>query len=106
MRALGIDCGSEVTGYGVVEQTPNGTLICIAAGCIRLAARKTLPERLGEVFAKLSNVIAEHMPEVVAIEDVFYAENAKSALKLGHVRGAAMLAAAQMKVPVAEYAPL
>jgi crossover junction endodeoxyribonuclease RuvC len=81
-------------------------LCFVASGAIRLATRKPLPERLGQVFSQVLDVIRKHDPSVVAIEDVFYAANVKSALKLGHVRGVAMLAAAQMQVPVAEYAPL
>ena len=106
MRVLGIDCGSEITGYGVVELTSDERLRFVASGAIQLALRKPLPERLGQVFAEICNVIRRHEPNVVAIEDVFYAANAKSALKLGHVRGVAMLAAAQLELPVAEYAPL
>src|ERR1051326_1256574 len=106
MRVLGIDCGSEITGYGVVELGRDERLSFVASGAIRLASRKPLPERLGQVFAEICNVIRRHEPNVVAIEDVFYAANAKSALKLGHVRGVAMLAAAQLEIPVAEYAPL
>ena len=106
MRVLGIDCGSEITGYGVVELGRDDRLCFVASGAIRLAARKPLPERLGQVFSEICGVIRRHEPTVVAIEDIFYAANAKSALKLGHVRGVAMLAAAQLEIPVAEYAPL
>ena len=106
MRVLGIDCGSEITGYGVVEQAPSGTLTLIAAGAIRLARQGTLPRRLAQVFRELSEVIEKHRPDNMAIEDVFYAANAKSALKLGHVRGVAMLTAATFELEVAEYAPL
>ena len=106
MRVLGIDCGSESTGYGVVEIDGHGELCSIAAGAIRLAGRDRLPVRLARVFRELSDVIIQHHPTAVAIEDVFYAANAKSALKLGHVRGVAMLAAASFELPVAEYAPL
>jgi len=106
MRVLGIDCGSEITGYGVVEQTRQQTLEFVTAGAIRLRSDKTLPQRLGEVFTELCEVIHQHELTCVAIEDVFYAANAKSALKLGHVRGVAMLAAAHCGLSVAEYAPL
>lgn len=106
MRVLGIDCGSEVTGYGVVEEAVGNQLHCVAAGAIRLSARDPLPLKLAQVFHKLSDVISQHQPDMIAIEDVFYAVNAKSALRLGHVRGAAMLAAACAHLAVAEYAPL
>ena len=106
MKVLGIDCGSEITGYGVVEQLSDDQLFCLAAGAIRLSSRQSLPERLVQVFQELSEIIVRHQPNAVAIEDVFYAANVKSALKLGHVRGVAMLAAASANVVVAEYAPL
>ena len=106
MRVLGIDCGSEFTGYGLVEQNHNGDLLYIACGTIKLSTRKPLPERLTHVYDTLRSVIAEFQPQNVAIEDVFYAVNAKSALKLGHIRGVAMLAAASCGLSVAEYAPL
>ena len=107
MRVMGIDCGSDITGYGVVEpDSRNGDLRCVAAGAIRLGGRDRLPARLARVFSELRQVIERHHPDQVAIEDVFYAANAKSALKLGHVRGVAMLAAASFELEVAEYAPL
>jgi len=105
VRVLGIDCGTAVTGYGVVEQQ-GSELRCIAAGAIRLSSRKPLAERLAQVHRELAAAILQHRPDEVAIEDVFYAVNAKSALKLGHVRGVALLAAAEALLPVAEYAPL
>lgn len=106
MRVLGIDCGTEITGYGVVEQNAAGKLSRVAAGAIRISPRDALPQRLSRIFTVLSEVIAAHQPDVVAIEDVFYAVNVKSALKLGQVRGVAMLAAASMGREVFEYAPL
>lgn len=106
MRVLGIDCGSEFTGYGLVEQNDNGDLRYVACGTIKLSTRQPLPERLNQVFETLRKVIAEYQPDNVAIEDIFYAVNAKSALKLGQVRGVAMLAASSCGLKVAEYAPL
>ncbi len=106
MRVMGIDCGSEFTGFGVVELGDGRVLRCVAAGVIRLPVRDGLPQRLERIFQELSAVIVEHRPQIVAIEDVFHAANAKSALKLGHVRGVAMLAAAHAGLEVAEYAPL
>ncbi len=106
MRALGIDCGTEITGYGVVELASDQRLVHVDSGAIRLSTRRPLPERLTEVFQRLCEVIQRSGPDVVAIEEVFYAVNAKSALKLGQVRGVAMLAAAAAGLEVAEYAPL
>jgi crossover junction endodeoxyribonuclease RuvC len=109
MRAFGIDCGTEFTGYGVVEmdraaRTPR--LIYVGAGTIRLNKKETPPLRLAQVYAELTALMTLHAPDCVAIEEVFFSTNAKSALKLGQVRGVAMLAAATCGLTVAEYAPL
>ena len=109
MRVFGIDCGTEVTGFGVVEPDEGARdprLVCVAKGAIRLAKTKTLPARLEQVFRELTQELERWRPDVVAIEEVFYSVNAKSALKLGQVRGVALLAAARLGLPVAEYAPL
>lgn len=106
MRVLGIDCGTECTGYGVVELGRNDALACVAYGGIKLSRQVPLPERLLTIFAKLCALIEQHRPDCVAIEDVFYAVNVKSALKLGQVRGVAMLAASSRQLSVTEYAPL
>jgi len=106
VRVLGIDCGTEFTGYGVVEQLNERDLAYLACGTIKLSPKKAMSERLNQVYETLRAVIAEFQPEMVAIEDVFYAVNAKSALKLGQVRGVAMLAASSCGLTVAEYAPL
>jgi crossover junction endodeoxyribonuclease RuvC len=106
MRVLGIDCGGEYTGFGVVEADGKGRLQSLACGAISLKTKEPLEKRLETIFLKLSAVIEEYAPEVAAIEDVFFSVNAKSALKLGHVRGVAMLAAARHNLPVVAYAPL
>ncbi len=109
MRVFGIDCGTEFTGYGVVEmdwgaRTPR--LEHCVAGTIRLSKKDKTPQRLAQVYAELIGLMAVHTPDVVAIEEVFFSANAKSALKLGQVRGVAILAAATSGLPVVEYAPL
>jgi crossover junction endodeoxyribonuclease RuvC len=106
MRVLGIDCGTEYTGYGVVDLHADDSLKCVACGAIRLSPREPMPARLSRIYTRLQQLISEHRPERVAIEDVFYAVNVKSAFKLGQVRGVAMLAAASAGLEVAEYAPL
>jgi crossover junction endodeoxyribonuclease RuvC len=109
MRVFGIDCGTEITGFGVVESdelSREPRLIMRAMGAIRLPKNKTLPVRLEQVFRELSTELERWKPDVVAIEEVFYSVNAKSALKLGQVRGVALLSAAVQGLPVAEYAPL
>jgi len=109
MRAFGIDCGSNCTGYGVVEMecgSRETRLISVACGGLRPARKDLLPERLAFLFTELSALLTLHRPDVVAVEEVFYSVNARSALRLGHVRGIALLAAARQGLPVAEYAPL
>ena len=109
MRAFGIDCGTEYTGYGVVEMDSAAReprLIHIAAGTIRLNKKEKTPLRLAQVYQELTAQMTRHAPDCVAIEEVFFSANVKSALKLGQVRGVAMLAAATCGLTVAEYAPL
>jgi crossover junction endodeoxyribonuclease RuvC len=109
MRVFGIDCGTEITGFGVVESDDSSRqprLEMKAMGAIRLVKSKTTAERLEQVYRALSAELERWQPDTVAIEEVFYSVNAKSALKLGQVRGVALLAAAIQGCPVAEYAPL
>jgi crossover junction endodeoxyribonuclease RuvC len=109
MRVFGIDCGTEFTGYGVVEvdATARNPKLChLAAGAVKLNKKDRTPVRLLQVYVELSALLQLWQPEIVAIEEVFFSANAKSALKLGQVRGVAMLAAAGCGLPVAEYAPL
>jgi crossover junction endodeoxyribonuclease RuvC len=106
MRVLGIDCGGKYTGYGVVEQNGSGVLHCLCSGAIRLPPRDPLELRLKKIAEGLEEIIRTHSPQQVAIEDVFYAVNVKSALKLGHVRGVAMLMAARAGLEVIAYSPL
>ncbi|HVG27151.1 MAG TPA: crossover junction endodeoxyribonuclease RuvC [Acidobacteriaceae bacterium] len=109
MRVFGIDCGTEFTGYGVVEvdlSARNPRLRPLCSGAVRLNKKDRTPVRLAQVYAELTALLHLWEPEVVAIEEVFFSANAKSALKLGQVRGVAMLAAANCSLPVAEYAPL
>lgn len=106
MRVLGIDCGTEYTGFGVAEQSDDRVLRYVAAGAIKLSKKDPMPARLAHIFETLRCLIQEHQPEIVAIEEVFYSVNPKSALKLGQVRGVAMLASAYCGLPMAEYSPL
>ncbi len=106
MRVLGIDCGTEYTGYGVVDLLADDHLVCIVCGAIKVSPRDPMPVRLSRISIGLQELISQHRPDRVAIEDVFYAANVKSALKLGQVRGVAMLAAASAGLEVAEYSPL
>ena len=102
MRILGIDPGSRITGYGIIEVEGNRNRY-VASGCVRVADR-ALPERLQEIFAGVSEIVATYRPEQMAIEQVFMHRNADSALKLGQARGAAICAATSHDLPVSEYA--
>src|SRR5438067_4036559 len=109
MRVFGIDCGTEFTGYGVVEmdhEARSPQLMQVAAGTIRLSKKEKTPQRLAQVFAELTALMSLHGPDCVAVEEVLVSANAKSALKRGQVGGVALLAAATCGLPVAEYAPL
>jgi crossover junction endodeoxyribonuclease RuvC len=105
MRVLGIDCGTERTGYGVIASDGREHRL-VAAGVIRTRADAPLQTRLLEIARGLREVIREHQPEAVAVEQVFHAANTKTALKLAHVRGVALLAAAEAGLELGEYSPL
>lgn len=105
MRILGIDPGSRLTGFGVIDVLNGGRLAYIASGCIR-TGEGALPARLKIIFEGVSELIATHGPEVLAAEQVFMAKNADSALKLGQARGAALSAGLAAGLPVSEYSAL
>jgi len=107
MIVMGIDPGTITTGYGFVKAAGGRAGISFAdCGGIRTRSGSPLPERLLKVHDGLVALIKKHSPDAVAVENVFFAENAKSALKLGHARGVALLAAVECGVPVFEYSPL
>ncbi|MDX5151797.1 MAG: crossover junction endodeoxyribonuclease RuvC [Acidiferrobacterales bacterium] len=104
MRILGIDPGSRFTGFGVID-TEGPRLSYHASGCIRITDTD-LPDRLKTIFDGITEIVRLHSPDIVAIEKVFMARNADSALKLGQARGAAIAAVLQGEMPVAEYTAL
>ncbi len=103
IRVLGIDPGSRTTGYGVIE-VRGRRLTHLASGAIAAGAQGPLASRLLSVFEGLCGIIRDHRPAIVSIEEVFYAQNVRSAITLGHARGAALVAAAQAGLPVCAYA--
>jgi crossover junction endodeoxyribonuclease RuvC len=105
MRVLGIDPGSRITGYGLVEQA-GSRLVHVDNGAIFTDSAIDFPGRLKQIFDGLTRVIAEYRPDQVAIENIFFSTNAQSALKLGQARGAAIVAAVHAGLPVAEYSAL
>jgi len=105
MIVLGVDPGSQVTGYGVVEEETGRSPTLVECGAIRSSAGRPLAERLLELFEGVSSVIERTRPDVLCVEGVFYGRNVRTTVILGHARSAVILAAAMRGVPVAEYAP-
>ena len=105
MRILGIDCGTERTGWGVIDSDGRKHRV-LGHGVIRTLPRDPLEIRLEQIAAALRAVICQHTPEAAAVEEVFYSQNVKTALKLAHVRGVALLAVAEARVTLGEYSPL
>jgi len=104
VKIFGIDPGSERTGYGCVE-TNGSRHRMVVCGAICAPAAATFPEKLHIIHTRLAQLLAQCRPDSVAIENLFYSTNVRSALKLGHARGVAMLAAVEAGVPVVEYTP-
>jgi len=104
VRIFGIDPGSHRTGYGCID-TNGSRHRLIVCGVLTAPSRITFPEKLLTIHDELEVLLHRHRPETVAIEDLFFARNARSALKLGHVRGVVMLAASEAGIPVSEYTP-
>ena len=105
LRILGIDPGSLLTGVGVIEARGDGSLRCIAHATLQVGGEDEFPQRLARIYEGVLAIIDEHRPREVAVERVFMAKNADSALKLGQARGAAICAAVGRALPVHEYAP-
>ena len=104
MKVFGIDPGSARTGYGCVR-SDGARHHMIACGAIASPPSRPFPEKLKVIHSELGRLLARHQPDCVAIENLFHALNARSALKLGHARGVAMLAAVEAGVPIVEYTP-
>ena len=102
-RILGIDPGSRVTGFGVID-AEGSQATYIASGCVRVQG-STLAQRLRKIFDGVTNIVSVHRPDGMAVEQVFVNRNAASALKLGQARGVAMVAGIQASLPVFEYTP-
>jgi crossover junction endodeoxyribonuclease RuvC len=105
MRILGIDPGSESTGYGIIE-TDGSRHRAILFGAIKTSTRLPFHERLLKIHTELNNILSRERADIMAIEEVFHASNVQSALRLGHARGVALLVAAQQRLAVYEYSPL
>jgi crossover junction endodeoxyribonuclease RuvC len=102
---LGIDPGTATTGYGVVEGDGLGPVSLIECGVIRTKARDPLASRLDEIFEGVSELLARHRPDMISVEDVFYAKNVRTTVVLGHARGVVLLAGQRAKVSIREIPP-
>ena len=105
MRVLGIDCGTERTGYGLIESNGRRHTL-VDAGVISTSEKDPLCRRLFVIATELRGIIRQFAPEAVAVEEVFFSRNVRTALKLSHVRGVALMMAAEANLPLGEYSPL
>ena len=105
MIVLGIDPGSRTTGYGLLQKK-NNVIRCIASGSIESSGSVPFYDRIYKIFTGMVDIMEKYQPDEMAIEDVFFAKNVKSSLKLGHARGAALIAAVKCNVRIFEYTPL
>lgn len=106
MLALGLDPGLAITGYGLVRETSDGELALVGYGAITTSAAQPLPERLLSISRELDGLLAEHEPDVVAIEELFFSRNVTTALIVGQARGVAILTVARHALPIYEYKPM
>ncbi len=104
MIILGVDPGTNLTGFGIIRQNSNN-FVLVKNGLIKLSAISTLPEKLVIIYDRLVELIHLYKPDEFALETAFYGKNVQSAMKIGYARGAAILAAAHCKVPMSEYSP-
>lgn len=106
MRIIGIDPGTGILGFGVIDVGPRNNISLVTAGVITTPAHTPLDERLEEIFDGLTEIIAETKPEQMSIEKLFFARNVTTAMSVSHARGVAMLTGRKAKLPIAEYTPM
>ena len=102
---LGIDPGTAITGYGVVAKEGGGAVSLVECGVVRTSSGEVLAVRIRDIYEAITTLITRHAPSVIVVEDVFQGKNVQSALKLGHARGAILLAGALGEIPIVEYSP-
>lgn len=105
MRIIGIDPGTGILGFGVID-ADRGKVRMVTAGVITTPAHTPLDERLEEIFDGLTEIIAETKPDIMSIEKLFFAQNVTTAMSVSHARGVAMLTGRKARLPIAEYTPL
>jgi len=102
---MGIDPGTAITGYGVIEVN-EGNFTARDFGCIRTSADQTLDMKLVKIYEELKNIMKTNRPDCVVVEEIFFNKNSRTAMAVGHARGVAILAAAHLNLPIVEYTPL
>ena len=105
MLSLGIDPGTAILGYGLVREHPDGTLEAVDYGVIRTAAKTPAPQRLQTIHSRLHALIARHQPDRAAVEELFFARNVTTAIKVAQARGVILLTLQNASLPIAEYKP-
>lgn len=106
MRIIGIDPGTGILGFGVIEMTRNNAISLVTGGVITTPAHTPLDERLEEIYDGLSEIIRETKPTVMSIEKLFFARNVTTAMSVSHARGVAMLAGRKARLEISEYTPM
>ena len=106
MLVIGIDPGTAITGYGLVRDNPDGSLTSVDYGVIQTSQGVDMPQRLLELHRVLKEILLLHRPESGAVEKLFFQRNVRTALSVGQARGVALLALAEVDLPIAEYTPL
>lgn len=105
MLVIGIDPGTATTGYGLVQESEDGTLMAVDYGAVVTPSKMPMPERLSLLYDSLKDILQSHPPESAAVEKLFFQKNVRTAMSVGQARGVALLALTQAGLPVAEYAP-
>ena len=103
---LGIDPGFGRTGYAIVRKDQRNNIVCVAYGCLSTDPQHAFPDRLGEIYTEIQEIIEEFKPEVLCVEELFFARNVTTALQVAHARGIILLAAQQNQLPILEFKPV
>ena len=106
MAVIGLDPGSAITGFGIIEETPDHSLIVIDYGVIRTSSKMNTADRLKSLYEQLNEILALHRPDSGAVEKLYFQRNVTTAITVGQARGVLLLALAQASIPIAEYNPM
>jgi crossover junction endodeoxyribonuclease RuvC len=103
---IGIDPGTATTGFGIIEETADGSIKCVQYGVIRTAADLPMPERLVQIYQGIQEILLLHRPHFAAVEKLFFARNVTNAISVGQARGVLLLALQQQNIPITEFTPM